>query len=83
MSAHYFMVASITFKEPDDTVDKELKYAVNGHMCTDFCPCKSGWDFSLYGPQANNFEDYKNNDYNFDGDQTIFTDCYADRRTLW
>lgn len=26
------------------TVDRELKYAVDGHMCTDFCPCEGGWD---------------------------------------
>lgn len=66
------------------TVDKELKYAVNGHMCTDFCPCKNDWDFRLYGTaRALNFADHKRNDYNFDGDQTVFTDCYAERRNLW
>lgn len=31
------------------TVDSELSYAVDGHMCTDFCPCQGGWDYSLYG----------------------------------
>ena len=31
------------------TVDKELKYAVDSHMCTDFCPCEGNWDYSSYG----------------------------------
>ena len=41
-----------TIEEIEDfvyTVDKELKYAVNGHMCTDYCPCKGDFEFSLYG----------------------------------
>ena len=60
------------------TVDKELKYAVNAHMCTDFCPCKDDWDFRVYGTaKALNFADDRNNDYNFNGDQSVFTECYA------
>ena len=31
------------------TVDKELKRAVDTHMCTDFCPCEGEWDYSKYG----------------------------------
>jgi len=74
-------------KEVEDyvyTVDRELKYAVNNHMCTDFCPCEGGWDFTLYGTAtALTFADHANNDYNFSGSQTIFTDCYAERKSLW
>lgn len=50
------------------TVDNELKYAINRHMCTDFCPCEGGWDYSIYGTeQGLNFADHARNDYNFDG----------------
>ena len=66
------------------TVDKELKYAVDTHMCTDFCPCEGGWDYSIYGTSTGlTFADYLNNDYNFGGTHTIFSDCYAERRTFW
>ena len=66
------------------TVDRELKYAVDTHMCTDFCPCEPGWDYSIYGTQNGlNFADHENNDYNFHGDQTIFTECFAERKTIW
>ena len=66
------------------TVDENLKIAVNTHMCTDFCPCEGGWDYSIYGTSTGlNFSDYKSNDFNFDGDQNVFTTCYAERKTLW
>lgn len=66
------------------TVDENLKIAVNTHMCTDFCPCEDGWDYSIYGTSTGlNFSDYKTNDFNFDGDQNVFTTCYAERKTLW
>jgi len=64
------------------TVDSELKKSVNTYMCTDFCPCEGGWDYSIYATGLQ-FEDYKNNEFNFEGKQTIFTDCYAERKTLW
>lgn len=65
-------------------MDKELKYAVNNHMCTDFCPCAGGWDYSPYGTErALQFASHKSNDYNFSGTQTIFTQCFAERMTLW
>lgn len=51
------------------TVDKELKYAVNGHMCTDFCPCKNDWDYRLYGTsKALIFAEHRKNSFNFEGD---------------
>jgi hypothetical protein len=70
------------------TVDKKLKAAVDKHMCTDFCPCQSDvkgtWDYSIYGTSnALLFKDEKTNDYNFGGTQTIFTNCYSERKTLW
>ena len=66
------------------TVDRELKYAVNTHMCTDFCPCEGGWEYSIYGTATGlTFADHENNGYNFDGTFSVFTDCYSARRTLW
>ena len=66
------------------TVDNELKYAVDTHMCTDFCPCEDGWDYSIYGTtNALNFADHENNDYNFSGTQTVFTECWQERKTIW
>lgn len=66
------------------TVDKELQYAVNRHMCTDFCPCEGGWDYNMYGTtQALIFKDHERNDYNFNGEQTVFTTCFAERKSLW
>lgn len=66
------------------TVDTELKKAVNTYMCTDFCPCEGGWDYDIYGtPVGKSFDDHLNNEFNFDGDQTIFTNCFAERKTLW
>ena len=66
------------------TVDKELKYAVDEHMCTDFCPCLSGWNYDSYGSTlARAFETYETNDYNFSGEHTVFTDCYAERKNIW
>jgi len=60
------------------TVDNELKFAVNGHMCTDFCPCKGDWDFDQYdSAKVENFMQHAVNFYNFSGDQTIFMDCYS------
>ena len=42
------------------TVDSELKYAVNTHMCTDFCPCEGGWNYSMYGTSMGvMFADYE------------------------
>ena len=61
-----------------------MKYAVDTHMCTDFCPCEGDWDYSIYGTSTGlNFADYPNNNYNFEGTQTIFSDCYAERKTFW
>lgn len=57
-------------------------------MCNDYCPCdgkdwKNGDPATLYGTStAVNFVD-PNSDYNFTGDQTIFTECYADRKNIW
>ena len=66
------------------TVDTELKRVVNTYMCTDFCPCEGGWEYSIYGTTMGlDFSNYEENDYNFSGDQTIFTTCYAERNTLW
>ena len=66
------------------TVDRELQAAVNTNMCTRFCPCEGGWDYSIYGSsKAASFKDFANNAYDFSGKQTVFTTCYAERKTLW
>ena len=66
------------------TVDQELKRSVDTYMCTDFCPCEGGWNYDIYGTStALTFKEYLTNDFNFDGEQNIFTDCIAERKTLW
>lgn len=66
------------------TVDTELKKSVDSYMCTDMCPCEGGWDYQIYGSStALAFENYLNNGLNFEGTQTVFLTCLAERKTLW
>ena len=64
------------------TMDKELIEAVDDHMCRKYCPCEGGWDYGLYGTTtAATFA--SSQAYNFNGEQIKFTECYAERKSLW